>query len=531
MFPQGDQTDPKETSNGKCPFQRFWSKISDSVKTRKSSIIIIFICLIVVIGYPLWILFTNDKNVVEPFDTIGMGDKNLSGAAISALFLFDLSQIYEVYDSFNLDLTSSQNGQASNQDGLASFQMEAHKTQTHDHFDLSNDKSMPIVAGLGTVGVGGSSLSIGNIILLYETFLRSILKNDMSISGSLQRYGSMISIEAIMRGKVKKIRGNDYFVAQEVNLPLNNDSQLVAENNIHSLVNELALKIAYGNLIHDSDWKKELPQTFPAFKNLTEGLIAINNYTLTDDPRALYESKNKLLSIRYNEPSYHTQYYLKLLNNLGDLYSTSSDEENNNSSEVFRNIADFVSNNAINSGIDYATKPDADDSDYSKALIKFYEATQLNQNSSEAWDDMGWALSNLGEYSEAIKAFNESIRLNLDSGMEPNAIVWLDRGYAFEQLNNDNSSLADYENATKRSPSDFYSWIYEGDLLSKLGRYSEAKEAYDKAILIDPQDPYVWRKESLALSLNNSTAFIKSGDYSDSRLAEEIAKELETDPL
>ena len=71
----------------------------------------------------------------------------------------------------------------------------------------------------------------------------------------------------------------------------------------------------------------------------------------------------------------------------------------------------------------------------------------IGQETTSSWTDKGVALSNQGNYNEAIKAFDEAIKLD---------------------------------------PQNAKAWDYKGVALNALGKYDEAVKAFDEAIRLDP---------------------------------------------
>ncbi len=84
----------------------------------------------------------------------------------------------------------------------------------------------------------------------------------------------------------------------------------------------------------------------------------------------------------------------------------------------------------------------------------------LQERENSAWNNKGFDLYKLGKYDEAIKAFDEIIRLK------------------------PNFSLA---------------WLYKGNALCKVGNYKEALNAYNRAISINPRLVKAWSNKGLAL--------------------------------
>ena len=85
---------------------------------------------------------------------------------------------------------------------------------------------------------------------------------------------------------------------------------------------------------------------------------------------------------------------------------------------------------------------------YDEAIKAYDEAIRLDPNLAEAWNNKGNALYSQGKYDEAIKAYDEAIRL------DPN--------------------FAD-------------AWCNKGNALDDKGKYDEAIKAYDEAIRLRSQ--------------------------------------------
>lgn len=98
--------------------------------------------------------------------------------------------------------------------------------------------------------------------------------------------------------------------------------------------------------------------------------------------------------------------------------------------------------------------------------------------------DAGWELYKSGDYSEAIKLFNEAIELNPE-----NARAYKSRGHAHLCLNQYKQAVQDYSKALKFNPNDSstqHNRLVAANELFK--QYFEQLDRADKAIALNPND-------------------------------------------
>jgi tetratricopeptide (TPR) repeat protein len=89
---------------------------------------------------------------------------------------------------------------------------------------------------------------------------------------------------------------------------------------------------------------------------------------------------------------------------------------------------------------------------------------------AQDWFERGLALSyNKGNHHEAIEAFALSIQLD-----PSNARTYLNRGIAYERMDNPHQALEDYSKAIQLLPKDAKAYYMRGILLWRHGKDSEA---------------------------------------------------------
>ena len=107
----------------------------------------------------------------------------------------------------------------------------------------------------------------------------------------------------------------------------------------------------------------------------------------------------------------------------------------------------------------------------------------FDSNDVWGWRNKGSALYFLGKYDEAIKCYDESIKID-----PSNPVVWNNKGLALYYLGKFDEAIASYEHAITIDPSDADAWNSKGNSLNSLKKYEEAKKCYDKAKELEVAD-------------------------------------------
>lgn len=91
-----------------------------------------------------------------------------------------------------------------------------------------------------------------------------------------------------------------------------------------------------------------------------------------------------------------------------------------------------------------------------------------------------------GDYTDAIEAYTESIRLNARS-----ATVFYSRGYAYYRNHNDDQAIQDYTAAIRLEPDYGEAFRERGHVYEHKGDYTNAIQDYTQALGIRPDDSYL----------------------------------------
>jgi tetratricopeptide (TPR) repeat protein len=136
------------------------------------------------------------------------------------------------------------------------------------------------------------------------------------------------------------------------------------------------------------------------------------------------------------------------------------------------------------------------------------------QQTAEDWFNKGDLLLNLGEYIEAIEAYNKAIELN-----QSYVVAWSHKGNALFNLTEYQESLKCYNKAIELDSNYSFAWNNKGTALASLGKYDEAIEAYNESIRLDPTDARVWVSKGIILK--------NQGRYDEAAMAFEEANRLD----
>ncbi len=113
-----------------------------------------------------------------------------------------------------------------------------------------------------------------------------------------------------------------------------------------------------------------------------------------------------------------------------------------------------------------------------KRRLKTGEITTLT---AEEFYDRGMTNAKIGNYIEALSAFNKAVKL------DPNFVLaYLNRGIVKDKLGDKDGELTDYNKAIELNPSFYIAYYSRGHLKHSLGNLLGALNDYSKAIKINP---------------------------------------------
>jgi serine/threonine protein kinase len=118
---------------------------------------------------------------------------------------------------------------------------------------------------------------------------------------------------------------------------------------------------------------------------------------------------------------------------------------------------------------------------------------ELKELETWEWYNKGGSLGSLGRFDEAIRCFDQAIKINPQY-----ADAWYNKGGSLNSLGRFDEAIRCFDQAIKIDPQHAKAWYNKGNSLDKLGRFDEAIRCFDQAIKIDPQDAAAWYNKALA---------------------------------
>ena len=131
---------------------------------------------------------------------------------------------------------------------------------------------------------------------------------------------------------------------------------------------------------------------------------------------------------------------------------------------------------------------------FEEAVQAFDRAIQLNPDNAEAHSNRGVALQRQGRLEEAVQSIDRAIQLNPDY-----AEAYSNRGVALQELGQLNEAVVCYERAIQLKPDYANTHCNRGAALKELGQLKQAVEGYDRAIQLKPDYAEAYSNRGAAL--------------------------------
>lgn len=464
-------------------------ELADKTANLGVSVVKIFLIVFIIIfmfQLSLWIFFGEEKTIIYPFKTSGMNESP-DGKSLAELLS---SRLYDVRENINeINETDYQASQiAVPYGGLDKFSKVKIKDKGSVSFDstlllneLSSFKDSSVensLSQIGTVGIGDTSLSLGNMILSMRELCH---KDPCTIEGSLQKYGSTLIIIASTEGGRSIKEG-----VWEVRKNLSGDN-LAVEEHIPSMIDDLSYKVAL-DLVRQRQPESDLPQTREALKYTIACERAYITYNTTRNDSDLHKAREMALRTLQSDPSCNRSIDLLIM-----LAFFCLDENKIDMAEtLFKDVQRFRPSSSearYGLGLIYTRK-----GSYTEAIGAFNEAVGLDPNLAQAWYNKGIALWANGIYDEALQAFNKTTELKHDY-----AEAWCYKGWILIRQGKFDNAITCLEEAIKINPNYADAWNEKGNALLYEEKYEAALEAKDKALELDPSLYYIWYDKGLVL--------------------------------
>ena len=118
---------------------------------------------------------------------------------------------------------------------------------------------------------------------------------------------------------------------------------------------------------------------------------------------------------------------------------------------------------------------------YNQAIQDLNRAIEINPDRAESYNNRGNSYNSLGNYNQAIQDLNKAIEIKPDY-----TEAYYNRGIAYAGLGNYRQAIEDYNRAIEIEPAYAAAYINRGIAYAGLGNYKQAIEDYGRAIEINP---------------------------------------------
>ena len=130
-----------------------------------------------------------------------------------------------------------------------------------------------------------------------------------------------------------------------------------------------------------------------------------------------------------------------------------------------------------------------------QALTWFDRALKMDQNSPPALIGMGNTLNQMQHYQEAFPYFDKAVRIDPQQDW-----AWAGECEVYHHLKQDAAGIHFCQEAVDRNPQEASHWNRLGIALASAGQYDSAREAFDRALQIEPNNAQFQRDRATFLS-------------------------------
>jgi tetratricopeptide (TPR) repeat protein/serine/threonine protein kinase len=153
--------------------------------------------------------------------------------------------------------------------------------------------------------------------------------------------------------------------------------------------------------------------------------------------------------------------------------------------------------------------------DYSGAVAAYQEAIRLKPDYATAYRGRGQNYARLGHKDKALADYTKALELKPDY-----AGAWHSRGRLYQDLLELHKAVADYSEALRLRPDWVGTWNNRGNVYLQLGQPAQARDDFTRALDLKPDHTKAWN--------NRGTAFLKLGQPAKAR--DDFSKALDLQP-
>lgn len=133
-----------------------------------------------------------------------------------------------------------------------------------------------------------------------------------------------------------------------------------------------------------------------------------------------------------------------------------------------------------------------------QAIKAYQQALRIEPDFAGAWSLLGLVYENTGYTTEAIEAYQQALRIKPDD-----AFLWFKLGETYKRAGQITQAIEAFQQAVRVKPDYEAGWRTLGDTYEEAGKMAQAIETYHQALRIDPDSPgnaTIWLRLVIAYS-------------------------------
>ena len=130
---------------------------------------------------------------------------------------------------------------------------------------------------------------------------------------------------------------------------------------------------------------------------------------------------------------------------------------------------------------------------FEESMVCFDRVIEMDPHDFTAWSRQAFNLESLGRPNDSLHCYHRALELSPDNGQ-----IWYGQGRVLYRLGRLDDAMRSYDNGIERQPTYAPVWTGKGAVLLNWDRFSEALVYFERARVLDADNPEPWYFRALA---------------------------------